>query len=67
MNVSKANFRIARESITDVKYDSSKKWGMGYYPHDGKVYVNSSTSGRREFIIMGNQSGKRISEIIVKK
>jgi len=36
-----ANFRIKLSEITEVNYDPSKKWGMSYYPHDGKVYIKT--------------------------
>jgi len=59
----RANFRYGFEDISSVNYDPSKKWGMGYYPHNGKVYI--TTHGKtREFIILGNQSGLAISERI---
>jgi len=61
------NFRIKRESITSVTYDSKKKWGMSYYPHDGKVYVKYEKNKKREFIILGSQSGERIKKWIERK
>jgi hypothetical protein len=33
---------------------------MGYYPHDGKVYVRTKDGKNREFIILGSQSGQEI-------
>lgn len=56
-----ANFSIPLSQISMVKYDPRKKWGMGYYPHDGRVFVEAA-GGKREFIILGNQSGKEIAE-----
>ena len=44
-----------------------KKWGMGYYPHDGKVYVKTKNGKKKEFIILGSQSGKEIENWIKKK
>lgn len=55
------NFKIYKRDIVDVAYDSSKKWGMGNYPHDGKVYVTTSDGNKREFIILGKQSGSAIA------
>jgi hypothetical protein len=55
-----SNFRINRSDIVDSSYDKSKKWGMGYYPHDGKVYVRMRDGKKREFIILGSQSGQKI-------
>lgn len=56
-----ANFRIPRSEITSVIHDPKKKWGMGPIPHDGKVYVEAAGK-KREFIILGKQSGKEIAE-----
>ena len=63
---SKANFIIKKSELVDVHYDQSKKWGMGYYPHDGKVYVETNKM-KREFIILGNQSGQKIANLILSR
>ncbi|HJY06951.1 MAG TPA: hypothetical protein VJ323_11600 [Bryobacteraceae bacterium] len=47
--------------ITSVAYNPRKKWGMGYYPHDGRVIVQT-LKRQREFIILGNQSGQQIAQ-----
>ncbi|MGZ3752002.1 MAG: hypothetical protein ACXVB0_10485 [Mucilaginibacter sp.] len=62
----KANFKIYKRDIIDVTYDHRKKGGMGYYPHDGKVYIKTADNKKREFIILGNQSGKAIADWILK-
>ena len=59
------NFKIPKSEINEVIYNKKKKWGMGPYPHDGKVYVKTK-SKKREFIIMGNQSGENIKNWIEK-
>ena len=64
---SKSNFIIRREDITNVYYDPKEKWGIGYYPHDGKVYVETKDGRKLEFIILGNQSGQKIVDNILKK
>ena len=64
--VHKANFRVALSELTNVSYDASKKWGMGPYPHDGKVYIMAGKL-KREFIILGDQSGNGIAESIKSK
>lgn len=61
-----ANFVIKISDITSVEYDKTKKWGMGYYPHDGKVYMTSNNK-KREFIILGQQSGNNIAKVISNK
>ena len=59
----KSNFRYELREIESVKYDPKKKWGMGYYPHDGKVYIKINGKSH-EFIVLGNQSGFEIQEFI---
>jgi hypothetical protein len=63
---SKTNFMIHKTDIKNVYFDASKKWGMGYYPHDGKVYVETMDNKKREFIILGEQSGEVIAQLILK-
>ncbi len=58
--VNKANFRIKLNDIKEVTYNPKKKWGMGYYPHDGRVYVTTKEGKKRELIILGRQSGEEI-------
>lgn len=60
LKMNRANFRIAFNEVNAVSYNPRKKWGMCYYPHDGKVYVTANGK-KREFIILGNQSGKAIA------
>jgi len=60
INEDKSNFKISRQKIKKVTYDKRKKWGMGYYPHDGKVYLKTENKRKREFIILGSQSGEEI-------
>jgi hypothetical protein len=60
----KANFRINKKDIKNVYYDSNKKWGMSYYPHDGKVYIETFDKKKKELIILGNQSGQAIANWI---
>lgn len=59
----RSNFRYKYNEIVSVDYDPRKKWGMGYYPHDGKVYVKTSDE-MYEFIVLGDQSGLAIAELI---
>lgn len=64
LQANKVNFKIARSSIVEVRYDKTKKWGMGPYPHDGKIYVITRDSKKREFIILGSQSGQHLCNIL---
>jgi hypothetical protein len=63
----KSNFIIKRADIKNAYYDPKKKWGMGYYPHDGKVYIETNDGRKKEFIILGNQSGHKIATLILTK
>ncbi len=63
----KSNFVIHRAGIINAYYDPKKKWGMGYYPHDGKVYVSTNNGKKKEFIILGDQSGLKIASHILTK
>lgn len=67
LKTERPNFKINRNEIKSVTYDERKKWGMGYYPHDGKVYVKTKNGKKKEFIILGSQSGKEIENWIEKK
>ena len=56
----KSNFKILYKDIASVSFDESKKWGMGNYPHDGKVLITSKDGSKRELVILGSQSGEDI-------
>jgi hypothetical protein len=61
-----ADFSFSTNDIVSVSFNPNRKWGMGHYPHDGRVIILTPEK-RWEFIILGNQSGReiagRISEI----
>ncbi len=40
---------------------------MGYYPHDGKVYIETFDGMKKELIVLGNQSGRKIADLILTK
>jgi hypothetical protein len=67
LQANSANFSINYADIKAVRYDPDKKWGMGYYPHDGKIYVKTRKGKTKEFIILGNQSGEFIKNLILSK
>ena len=64
LKVSSGNFRIPLSHIIETRHNPKKKWGMGPYPHDGRVFVTTRDLKKREFIILGNQSGQKIAELI---
>jgi hypothetical protein len=67
LNVSPSNFKIDKNDIIEVRHNKNKKWGMGPYPHDGRIYIKTRNRKRKELIILGNQSGQQISDWINKK
>jgi hypothetical protein len=56
----RADFSIALSDISSVEYTAKKKWGMGHYPHDGRVFVYTAKK-KYDFIILGTQPGKDIA------
>lgn len=61
------NFRLAYAVISSVQHDPRKKWGMGPYPHDGKIYVITKTGQKKELILIGKQDGAAIAQAIQQK
>ena len=61
LTVDRANFKIRRQDILKTTYNQRQKWTMGYYPHDGTVYLKATRFRRRKFIILGNQSAADIA------
>jgi hypothetical protein len=60
LNADKENFIIQKSEVTRVYHDPSKKWGMGYYPHVGKIEIEAiktpmNRKGNRELILVGDQ------------
>ncbi|HMH23255.1 MAG TPA: hypothetical protein VK563_15830 [Puia sp.] len=67
----KANFIVHRSEVKKIWYDPSHKWGMGYYPDHGKIYLESpkTTSNKeivRELILVGDQNPDFIMSLLVK-
>jgi len=58
---SRADFSIRLSEVRSVSYNHRKKWGMGYYPHDGRVLI-ATPARTRELIILGRQSGQAIAD-----
>ena len=61
MEMDNSNFKIKFDDILNVYHDKRKKWGMSYYPHDGKIFVETSDA-KKELIILGNQQGSEIAQ-----
>lgn len=61
----KDNFIIQRATIKRVYHNPSKKWGMGYYPHHGRIEIEApktweNRKGDRELILVGDQDPDRV-------
>lgn len=59
------NFVICKIDIIKVYHNPKKKWGMGRYPHNGRIIIVSSpgefnNKKEREFILIGAQDEKPI-------
>lgn len=67
IEANKTNFLIKTSDIKSAVYNPSKKFGMGPYPHDGRVTIETYDNKKREFIILGNQSGGNIANFITTK
>jgi hypothetical protein len=60
LNVDKDNFIIHKSDIKRLSHNPKKKWGMGYYPHAGRIEIETSKTaenrkGSRELILVGDQ------------
>ena len=64
LQTNKTNFLINVSDIKSAVYNPAKKSGMGPYPHDGRVTIETYDNKKREFIILGNQSGENIANFI---
>ena len=67
----KYNFIVRRSAIKRIWHDPSHKWGMGYYPDTGKIYLESDVTpenkkGVRELILVGDQNVNEILEMLNK-
>jgi hypothetical protein len=67
IEANKTNFLIKLSDIKSANYNPAKKFGMGPYPHDGRVTIETYHDKKREFIILGNQSGESIAKLITTK
>ena len=67
----KYNFIVRRSAVTKIWHDRSHKWGMGYYPDTGKIYLESPETPEnkekvRELILVGAQNANEILEMLNK-
>ena len=67
----KYNFIIRRSDVLKIWHDPSHKWGMGYYPDSGKIYLESKITSEnknpvRELILVGSQNASDLLEMLNK-
>jgi hypothetical protein len=62
-----ANFIYKRADIKDAWFDPTIKWGMGTFPHSGKLYIKLSSGKTRELILVGLQQGEEIAAQLARK
>lgn len=71
LEIDSKNFVIRKIDIIDFYHNPKKKWGMGGYPHNGRIFIISNpteynSKKTREFILIGSQDEKPILEWIKK-
>ena len=62
----RANFRILRSDVEDVKYFPTK-WGMGQVPYSGRLVITSSQGKKTELILLGKQDHETILKMLLQK
>jgi hypothetical protein len=69
LKADKDNFIIRRTDIKKVYHNPKKKWGMGYYPHAGRIEIETirtpeNHKGDRELILVGDQDPNRVLQLL---
>lgn len=60
-SIDRANFQFPSSKIVDAKFDPREKFGMGYVPHTGRLYLTPDRGRVKEFIILADQNGKQLA------
>ena len=65
MDANKANFIIKRKDVKAIFNNTTKKWGMGYYPQSGRITIETiktdyNHSKERDLILVGDQNPDEI-------
>jgi hypothetical protein len=69
MKINSSNFVISRINVIDKLFNANKKWGMWWYPHNGRIIIRTkneltNNKAEREFILIGNQYEKPILDAL---
>lgn len=59
--INRANFQAALNDLKSAEFDTREKFGMGYVPHTGRLYIEWNGGKKREFMLLGDQNGKEIA------
>jgi hypothetical protein len=62
LKADRQNFVIRKTDIKNIYHDPTKKWGMGYYPHNGKIIIQTTLPSYREIelILVGDQNADEV-------
>ena len=65
----KYNFIVRKSDIKKIWHDPTHKWGMGYYPDTGKIYIESVVTPEnkepvRELILVGQQNPGEVLKML---
>jgi hypothetical protein len=62
VQLDRANFQIPLTEVERVRLDPRRKWGMGWVPHSGRLYLELRSGLTRELMLLGAQDGAVICE-----
>ena len=65
LSMDKENFILRKTDIRGIYHNPKKKWGMGYYPHAGRIEIETiktpeNRKGDRELILVGDQDPDQV-------
>ena len=66
LKINKANFQINCSDVVEIKFIAKKKTSMGAIPHTGSLFIKTSDGKKREFIILADQDGEDIQNLILR-
>ncbi len=62
VRLDRANSQIPLTEVERVRFDPRPKWGMGWVPHSGRLYLELRSGMTRELMLLGAQDGAMICE-----
>jgi hypothetical protein len=63
---SRLNYIIAKKDIRSIYHNPEKKWGMAYYPHNGRIMIvyKKSSLIPTELILVGDQNADDVLRLL---